>query len=97
MDSSANERIVTTYHAGDPAYLDSFSGMLPVSTLQVITPGDGWQAAPSSGEVKIRVNVTRGGYYAGEIIVRPAHYVVPRRQVRKREFSDRINSDYRWE
>jgi hypothetical protein len=91
------ERDVTVYHAGELAYLDSFAGLLPVSVLEVITPGDGWQVAPSSGEISIRMNVTRGGYCNREVITRAAHNVVPRKQVIKRDFTDRINSDYRWE
>ncbi len=85
------------YRAGDPAYLDSFGGLLPVTVLEVVTPGDGWQVAPPSGEIHVKMNVTRAGYHKGEVLLEPAHKVIPRSQVIHREYSDRIISLYRWE
>jgi len=84
------------YRAGTLAYLDSFAGMIPVTVLSVTSPGHGWQAAPASGEITARVNVTRGGYSRGEIITRGAHDIVPRTQHRYRGGHGRINSLYVW-
>jgi len=53
-------------------------------------------AAPASGEITARVNVTRGGYSRGEIITRGAHDIVPRTQHRYRGGHGRINSLYVW-
>jgi len=89
-------RDVPAYRAGALAYLDSFGGMLPVTVLEVITPGFGWRVAPASGEIRVRLNVTRSGYARGEIITEPAHKIVPRRQVRQHAYSDRIDSGYAW-
>lgn len=87
---------ITVYHAPALAFLDSFGGMLPVSVLEVIRPGYGYVAAgPDSltGEIRVRVNVSRGGYSRGEIITSKAHDVVPRDRRRPR---GHINSDYMW-
>jgi hypothetical protein len=89
-------RDVPVYRAGALAYLDSFGGMLPVSVLEVITPGYGWIVAPASGEIRVRLNVTRGGYTRSEVITEPAHKIVPRDRVRYRNWHARIDSGYAW-
>ena len=85
------------YRAGTLAYLDSFAGMIPVTVIKVGSgPGIGYHAAPASGEITARVNVTRGGYTRGEIITRGAHDIVPRAQHYYRGGCGRINSLYVW-
>ena len=91
------ETTIAVYRTDDPAYLDSFGGMLPVTVLEVVIPGDGWQVAPPSGEIRVKMNVTRAGYRKSEIIISSAHNIVPRSQVIHREYSDRVISLYRWE
>jgi hypothetical protein len=89
-------RDVPVYRAGEPAYLDSFGGILLVTVLEVITPGYGWIVAPASGEIRVRLNVTRGGYTRGKVITEPAHKIIPRDRVRYRTYHARIDSSYAW-
>jgi hypothetical protein len=84
------------YRAGAPAYLDSFGGLLPVTVLEVITAGFGYQVAPRSGEITVRLNVTRAGYTRGEVVTSGAYEIVPRGQVRLRQYSSRIDPLYAW-
>lgn len=87
------------YHAGTLAYLDSFAGMIPCTVTNVITPGFGYVAAgPVSltGEIQVRINVTRGGYARAEVITCSAHDIVPRAQHYYRSGTGRINSLYVW-
>lgn len=98
MDTIATDRgEAPVYRAGTLAYLDSFAGMIPCTVLEVARPGIGYQAAPASGEITARVNVTRGGYRRGELVTRGAHDIVPRDRHRYCNGSGRINSLYAWE
>ena len=98
--SSHRYRAVACVHrAGELAAMDAFlSGMLPVTVVEVVSPGVGWQVAgPDTGEISVRVNVTRGGYQRGEVVSCKACDIVPRDHLYQRDHSVRINTQYRWE
>jgi hypothetical protein len=81
------------YSAGSVACLDSFAGMLRATVTRVIERGIGYQATPASGQIEVRMNVTRGGYTKGEVIICGAHDIVP---LGHRLGSNRIASLYVW-
>lgn len=86
------------YRARTLAYLDVFSGVVKVTVLEVIKPGDGFRAAGGDmlGEIKVRVNATVGAYERGEVLTERACKIVPRSHLRYRGGSARINSLYAW-
>jgi hypothetical protein len=83
------------HYAGELAYLDLLSGMLPVTVVSVEQEGSGRIAAGAGqGSMTVSVNATRGAYRRGEVIPgQKASNVVPRDHVRGH---GRINVNYRW-
>jgi hypothetical protein len=61
------------------AYLDSFSGMVPVKVLCI-----------TRDDVRIRVTARRGAYIKGELLTCRHSTIVPRRAVRFRKYGTRI-------
>jgi hypothetical protein len=88
-----------TYYAGALAYLDTFSGLVPVKVVRVITGGYGWVQAGSperEGHLEVKVTAPRGPYKKGELVKTKAGNVVPRKHVRARKYGSRILSNYIW-
>jgi hypothetical protein len=86
-----------TYYAPALAYLDTFSGTVPVKVLRVIKEGHGWIAAgEKQGLLEVQVTAARRGYKKGEILQERASDVVPRKHVRRRKYSSTILTNYIW-
>jgi hypothetical protein len=65
--------------AGSLAYLDCFSGMVPVKVLSV-----------TAKDASVRVTATRGAYRKGEVMTWRHSRVVPRSAARFGKYSTRI-------
>lgn len=69
-----------TLKAGDLAYLDSFSGLVPCKVLTV----------DSDTEATVRVTAARPGYTVGEIITQHKRHLLKRTQVHVRDGQYRV-------
>jgi hypothetical protein len=84
-------RTTTTLRAGDLAYLDSFSGLVPCR-IAIVTQGGPGNAL--TGKVTVQVTARRPGWAPGEYYTTVVAYVIPRTHVRRRGGRLRISTDY---
>lgn len=81
---------MSEHKAGELAYLDTFSGLVPCKVLAVLESGDGHHC--SGGRLMIRLTAGRGAYRKGEVLDERAFSVIPRSHARR----NKINVDYCW-
>jgi hypothetical protein len=87
-----------TLKTGADAFYDSFSGLVPVKVQSVTAPMEkplfdlGFGPARASTAVTAKVTDDFAGYRKGEVLTGNALHIVPRRAVKKTEFSYRIVS-----
>lgn len=78
----------TTHTAGELAFVDSLSGLVPCKVVEV-----------SATDITVRITAARGPYKRGEIIFCRYTRVVPRscvRSYRSTNHRARIINNYRW-
>ena len=94
-----SETLGFVYRQGTLAFLDSFSGLVPVRVLSVPQHGpfSGWVVHPEDSNLTIQVTAERKGYKRGEVLKADAFRVVPRNHVVRRSQSFRIVKNYSWE
>jgi hypothetical protein len=84
-----------TAYVGDLAYLDTFSGLIPVKTF-----GSGFvrgvdDFSDTKTAIQAKVIATRGAYRRGEVLIRPRRTVIPRPAVRRHKYKTTI-LPYEW-
>lgn len=82
------------YRAGELAYYDTFSGLIPCKVIEVILWGSG--KTIQSGKVKIKLTADRQAYKRGEILEVTADNVIPRNHIRTSSGKYKINVYYEW-
>lgn len=84
------------FGAGELAYIDCFTGLVPCKVLQVVESGTPTQCV-TSGNLTVRVTAKRGAYRVGEVIEnQTCHKIVPRAMVRVSGGKYRVNTSYQW-
>ena len=81
-----------TFYAGQTAILDA-RYLIPCKVLKVIEPYNGVNV--TTGEVEIQITESGKGYTKGEILTKPAYYVVPKTCLVTRNGHYRI-TPYKW-
>jgi hypothetical protein len=81
----------TPHHAGELAYADTFSGLVPVKVTRVHVQQSGIPGL-SHVMVDVRVTADRPGWKRGDTETLGSLWVVPRGSVRR----GRIRNDYVW-
>lgn len=77
-----------TLKAGELAYFDSSSGLVPCKVLSI--KGKSAKCARSDQMVTLKLTAARGPYKRGEILQTPAFWAVPRDAIRRTKYSTRI-------
>lgn len=87
----------TIYKSGSRAYIDTVqSGLIPCRVLSVDKPGNGWESCSGAVTVKVLPSA-KGAFNPGLVCSFSAATIVPARQVKRRKYSTRILTGYRWE
>lgn len=81
-------KTMKTYHAGDLAFYDTFSGCIPCKVLSISgSPGN-----TSQCRIIFKLTTSRGAYRCGEVLESDALKVIPRPYVKR----NRIFGGYTW-
>lgn len=88
-DITTQQRWPATLKAGCPAFLDSFSGLVPVKVIRVFEEKDRLLARPRI-LVDFEITETVGAHLKGERYQMPARNVIPTKAIKHREFSTAI-------
>ena len=84
-----------TFGVGTLAYLDTFVGLIPCKVVEIKDSADGNRVGGPAITVVLTAN--RGAYHRGEKIVTDAATAPPRAMVRRRNYSFRIKTGYRYQ
>jgi hypothetical protein len=78
-----------TLKSGSPAYVDTFSGMIP---CRVLTISGRSGVASSDQDVEVVLTASRGPYRKGETLKWRGYRVVPRKAVRFHKYGTKIRA-----
>jgi len=82
------------HYAGELAYYDTFSGLVPCKVNKVMEGGTGQQT--TSGLIAVTLTADRGAYRRGEEIHAHARDIIPREHVRTRSGKYTVHTGYYW-
>ena len=89
-------QVLQTFYAGEAAFYDAHTHILPCRVLEVIKPGNG--RVVTSGRLKIELTKTVGPYKKGETMEVSGYHTFPKTHSSWKESGQmRINPLYRWE
>lgn len=86
---------MTIHTVGEPAYIDSFSGLIPCKVTEITRSHDPHTTIRDT-MVTVTVTANRGSYHEGDTTTRIGSMIIPRSKVFLRTGQYHVHTDYVW-